>query len=63
MSNYRLLPCTCAREWLAAMIEEGMQRKPRDAGPAWLVGWLLKESKLSIREQDSILFELVKVQS
>lgn len=61
MSNHRLQPCTCAREWLAAMIEEGMRRKPQDAGPAWLVGWLLKESNMSIREQDGVLLELVKV--
>jgi hypothetical protein len=63
MSNHRLLPCTCAREWLAAMIEEVLRQKPADAGPAWLVSRLLRESNMSIREQDGVIAELVKVKS
>lgn len=58
MSRHRLAPCPCAREWLAAMVEEAMRRKPADAGPIWLVGWLLGEARMSIKEQDAIMKKL-----
>lgn len=58
MSHHRLEPCPCAREWLAAMVEEGVRRRPADMGAAWLLNWLLAESNLNTREQDYIVKKL-----
>lgn len=35
-----------------------MRRKPANAGAIWLMGWLLKEANMSVREQDHVMKKL-----
>lgn len=58
MSHHRLEPCPCAREWLAAMVEEGLHRE--DRGTAWLLWWLLDNSNLPRARARAIMRQLAE---